>query len=350
MHTASAPPAYGTASAPPAYGEPSAPPPSFADLNYVNISTEPVAPAGRRYEMKVEERPQVALTQLPPENVTPPPAYIDMDDWQDEPDVHWGGPGLIGACKRSMHLKSWTVTVIVVCSILLVVLKAIGALHMKSWMLYGLLSLAVISYLFEMFCSSSFWYLYESHELHAVEGIINNIKAATPSVNWHVQCYHFETRYTTRRDSEGRTHRESKRVRVDTWSASGRFNFHSWQDASAPLQGMDDFKLTKLKLKKRFVFANQFTRSEFERQRAHFRQVNKRDVHQDFTQTFNCPGFRSRLLSESVKGYKPWCLNVQFYLFFHLCFLGPCYRWWFSSICGKRRLDIVKIMTCHSRV
>jgi hypothetical protein len=53
---------------------------------------------------------------------------------------------------------------------------------------------------------------------------VENVRKAPPSIHWHIQCYHYETRhYTeTRTDSEGKKHTEHKteRVRRDTWRAS----------------------------------------------------------------------------------------------------------------------------------
>ena len=53
---------------------------------------------------------------------------------------------------------------------------------------------------------------------------VESVRKAPPSVHWHIQCYHYETRhYTeTHTDSEGRTRTEHKteRVRRNTWTAN----------------------------------------------------------------------------------------------------------------------------------
>ena len=53
---------------------------------------------------------------------------------------------------------------------------------------------------------------------------VENVRKAPPSVQWHIQCYHYETRHYTETttDSEGRrrTEHKTERVRRNTWSAN----------------------------------------------------------------------------------------------------------------------------------
>lgn len=53
---------------------------------------------------------------------------------------------------------------------------------------------------------------------------VENVRKAPPSVRWHIQCYHYETRHYTETttDSEGRrrTEHKTERVRRDTWFAN----------------------------------------------------------------------------------------------------------------------------------
>jgi hypothetical protein len=266
--------------------------------------------------------------------------FIDMDGaWQDKQvERLWNGPGLIEGC----HIKSWTFTIGTVSLLVLLVLMNVGILDIdntdfEGFVIIFALVLFMFFYLIETCLSNSFRYLRQIHEKGAVESLVNNIKDLRPSVKWHVQCYHYEDR--TIGESE-------ERVRVNTWSTTGYFKFDSWFDASAPLQGMDQFRLTRLKLKTKFVFDNEFTFAEFRRQKNSFKALNMRDTHQDYKETLIVPGFKSNILSEAEKDARPCCLNLVFYLFFHLVCLGPCYRTWFSSICGKITHDIVKVMSC----
>jgi hypothetical protein len=53
---------------------------------------------------------------------------------------------------------------------------------------------------------------------------VESVRKAPPSVRWHIQCYHYETRHYTETytDDEGTEHTEDKteRVRRDTWAAN----------------------------------------------------------------------------------------------------------------------------------
>jgi len=314
-----------------------APPPNYA--NYVN-------PDQKFNESKEDHR----TMNIEPMNVDATHGKMDdlyRDQYREGPR---DGAGYMDACRRSPHLKSWTLTLAFGLALILLILVLQGAITIdKSVIIIGV-SLTGFVYVLEMFCSSSFSYLSGTHEKEAVKIIVNNMKAATPSIEWHVECYHYETRHHTRRttDREGHSHTEhyTTEERVNTWTATGFFRYKSFVDASPPLRGLDKFKLTKLQLTKRYSFDNQASATNFQSQRANFREANRRDTHQDFNETFIVPGFKSKLLCEAIKGYKPWCLNLKFYLLFHLFCLGPCYRWWFSSICGNKRSEIVKIFSC----
>lgn len=258
------------------------------------------------------------------------------------------GVGCIDACKRSPHLKSWTLTLTMVTVLTLLLLSLVGVMQIGRNALIVVVGVTACLYLFEMFCSSSFSYLTQTHHKDAVGVIVKRMKAATPSVKWHIQCYHYETKVRWTTDEEGRRKKNTTRERRNTWRATGYFQFDTWSDITKPLTGMDQYRLTKLKVEKRFTFGNNATRNQFNSQKVFFRESNDRDTHMDFTETFIVPGFESRILCEAVEGYRPWCLNWGFYLLFHFMFLGPCYRWWFSSICGKKELDIVKVLSCNS--
>jgi len=259
--------------------------------------------------------------------------------WQDKKKERlWNGFGLI----EGWHLRSWICTIGSVSFFVLLVLnlEGIWELDEGGWgiALIGMMAVFVFIYPWEVWAANSYRYLKQIHTKGNVTRIVNRIKRSKPSVNWHVQCYHYEER---------RTEDTTERVRVNTWSATQCFKFDSWFDDSAPLTGMDQFQLTKLKLEKKFVFDNRKTAAEFRRQKDSFKASNRKDTHQEFSQDLIVPSFESNILSEAYKGARPCCLNRAFYLLFHLVCLGPCYRTWFSGICGKKRHDIIKVMSCN---
>jgi len=349
-------PGYGTAAAPPAYGTgegettANAAPPSYYADNGVNPIKVDDSKADREFQQGAAYNRAAANNLGPTEWDAGVSVNVKLDEYADDP---WQGAGCIPACKRNAHLKSWLLTLGTITLILLVILVDTGTVWIgydSMLVIYIFLGVFGFSYLVEICCSSSFSYLRESHEQEATLALVHNMKKAAPCITWHVQCYHYETRHHTRRDSEGNIEHYTTQERVNTWSATENFRFNHWSDASPALGGMGQFRLTKLKLNKRYVFANQFTKNEFNRQKVSFKENNRRDTHQDFSESFIVPGFKDRLLCEAVKGDKPGCLNAEYYCLFHLLFLGPCYRWWFSSICGNKTQEIVKLFSCNGGV
>jgi len=285
------------------------------------------------------------------ETMPPPDAggyvYIDVGDPQPEIS-RWEGPGYKRACKRSPHLKSWTLTVTFVIMLIVLVLELSGLIKSNRNLMIGLVCFIALVYVSEICCSNSCAYLREVNDKNATHSLVERMKAATPSIRWNIQCYHYETRVHKEKDENGHVRTRTEKVRIDTHAAVGYFQYVAWCDTSAPLTGMDNHRLTKLKIHKKFAFDSAMSQNEFKSQKAYFKRVNKRDKHFEFSETFIVPGFVSRILCEAQDGDKPYCLKLKFYLLFHLIFLGPCYRWWFSSICGNKVLCITKILSCNS--
>lgn len=77
-------------------------------------------------------------------------------------------------------------------------------------------------------------YLCKLIELDMVFATIDAAIKAPPTIDYHIQCYHMETRYYTVTGENGRTIRKKKKVRVDTHSADESFNIKKWEDQSPP--------------------------------------------------------------------------------------------------------------------
>jgi len=272
--------------------------------------------------------------------------FINMDTtWQVATDQ---GLSTRPRLAERLHLN-WIFTIGSVLFFVLLVLQSVGILELLEleggwgFAIIFLPFVFVFILPFEAWGATSYRYLNQVHEKLAAERIVNTMKRSRPSVQWDVQCYHFETREIRNEDGTYERHKE----RVYTWNANENFNFDSWFDVSAPLEGMDQSLLTQLQLQKKFVFANRKTAAEFRRQKNSFKASNRKDMHQQFSQKLIVPYFESNILCEAYKGAKPCCLNRAFYWLFHLICLGPCYRMWFDAICGKKRHEIKKVLSCN---
>ena len=124
------------------------------------------------------------------------------------------------------------------------------------------------SFFSEFFCcSSSRKYLKNVHDGEGVLDYIDRLKKVPPVIWWHVvcltvflrsafcmsshhvspfqECWHWE-HYT---DNDG----NSKRRKRTTHEAKANYKFNSWRDASMSTDGLDEYKLTKMRLVKTFT-------------------------------------------------------------------------------------------------
>jgi len=109
---------------------------------------------------------------------------------------------------------------------------------------------------------------------------------------------------------------------------------------------LDEFYLTMVKLQKKFIFDNEASEAEYERQKSAFIAANSKDLENKFSEIFTIPGYKDCMLCDDKWKTNitrsPLCLNIMFFILFHSLCLGPCYRWWFNSLCGIRAVDIIK--------
>merc|ERR1712096_136877 len=142
---------------------------------------------------------------------------------------------------------------------------------------------------------------------------VKKVKRAPPSIVWHIECYHMETRtrivsYT---DNEGnrQTRIETYTVRIVTHTASRSYRYDAWDDVSGDLPPLDDYKLTKLTIGKKWVFADAFTETDYYNRQTNWIIRNDRDVSYDFSTKLNIKGYTPKVLAEVQAGQTPCWLN-----------------------------------------
>jgi len=137
-------------------------------------------------------------------------------------------------------------------------------------------------------------------------------------------------------------HSRDRKMEV-THTESKIFEYASCCDLSAPAYAtldLDKFNLTMLKVQKKFVFSNNASAAEYERQKSHFIVANSKDKENTFSEILTIPGYKEYMLCDD-KARSPRCYVIIFILLHSLC-LGPCYRRWFHSKYSIRTVDIVK--------
>ena len=205
-------------------------------------------------------------------------------------------------------------------------------------------SLVVFMYLLEPFSSATYSYLINIKTTENTLEYMDRLYLGAPHVEWHIQCYHYETTYrtVTERDSNGNeTQRtESREVKVHTHSASGSLSYQSWTDTSVPLDRSEiiQYQMTKLELSKDFT-----SDAGYETQKNSFIRFNDRDTHHDFSEILSIPGFSSYVLTLQDITKKPWLAHWGWFLFSHaMVIFSLPYRLWLSSVTGKVETAVTK--------
>lgn len=135
---------------------------------------------------------------------------------------------------------------------------------------------------------------------------------------------------------------ETYTVRVNTHRSSQHYRFDTWDDVSGQLPSLTDYKLTKLTIGKRWMFADAFTEADYHQRRSLFIQFNDRDVSYDFSTKLRIPGHREKILAEVQPGATPAFLNMGMYWFMNVLGLGLIFRWYFTAISGQRDFNLIK--------
>jgi len=256
-----------------------------------------------------------------------PPAYVEQPALVPEgqpaeavpvAEQIEAGAGCGPGCGQSPHLKSLTLTVLIL--IIVVPLPFCNATWLYQgkcadfWNLrsYGreedasdnMFWILLVCYLAECLCfSDTHKFLWNLTRDSALKPHIEQVKRSRPIIRLRIQCYHFETHHwwETVKDAHGRERRvrRSKEVRVNTHAASHVYQY-SWVRDS----GGDAYNrwpatlLAKVEFGKRWTFGDDYTRQHFGMYKRRFIRHHRRDRHYDFSQDFELPEFRERLLVE----------------------------------------------------
>ena len=285
-----------------------------------------------------------------------PPAYVEQPALVPEGQTAEAvpvaeqieaGAGCGPGCGQSPHLKCLFLTVLIL--FIVVPLPFCNA----TWLYQGKCAdwwnmrsygreedasdnafwILLVCYLAECLCfSDTHKFLWNLTRDSALKPHIEQVKRSRPIIRLRIQCYHFETHHwwETVKDQHGRERRvrRSKEVRVNTHAASHVYQY-SWVRDS----GGDAYNrwpatlLAKVEFGKRWTFGDDYTRQHFGMYKRRFIRHHRRDRHFDFSQDFELPEFRERLLVEMFPGAKPRHASPGWYWVANLLLLTwPCGR------------------------
>eukprot|EP01052_Picozoa_sp_SAG31_P039212 SAG31_NODE_5395_length_2564_cov_1.704260_2_plen_375_part_00 len=173
---------------------------------------------------------------------------------------------------------------------------------------------AALIMVLEMFCKNpSYGYL--SHIMLDAGAYqhVEQVRMATPSVGWHIQCYHIEHYDELTLDENGNSQTQHHTRRINTHSACEQYVPFYWEDISSPFPDIGKAKLTRLTFEKTFVFADLEAATHFNSSKRTFILHNKRDTHHDFHETFTVPGYEGCVLACKNKDDVPRWLSAKAY-------------------------------------
>lgn len=261
-------------------------------------------------------------------------------------------------CMRNPHVLTWIFTLAIWYMLAsIVVCVAIGSEGYCSFFAgnigaaLGITAAVAIAYWIECFCAGTGKYLRNILQKEGAAQFVERLKGQPAVIHWDVACYHWETRRRSKtvRDANGntRTEWETYREKVYTWRATEQYRYTTCIDVSGQLLGLDEYNLTKLRLRKIYGFVDVQSQQHYAQQRRTFRMMNWRDMHQEFHERYDIPGFVDRILAESEPGIKPGWMSASCYWVCNLLFMSPCFRHKMSAACGNAEYTFIKQLSAY---
>ena len=131
-------------------------------------------------------------------------------------------------------------------------------------------------------------------------------------------------------------------LKVYTWRATDKYEYQLCVDVSGNVNGLDEHKLTRLRLHKAYQFRDDETKRNYIYEQEMFKRNNWRDTHQEFREETKINGYVERILAESEPGVKPGWMSLGVFWMVSLCVFSPCYRMLMVSKCGNIDFALVK--------
>ena len=172
-----------------------------------------------------------------------------------------------------------------------------------------------------------------------------------PVINFHAECYHYETHHYTTKDSEGKVKHHTEQRRVVTHTDSYNLPYYSTKDVSGlfllrmDLAQAKNKAFIKLHLQKEVNFADSISYMDYINQKDLFWKRNRYlDVHMDFTETRYIPGMEKHNLVRIGKE-DPLSVAIGWYILFVLLTLGQFYKKYVDSFCVFQNFKIRKLVS-----
>ena len=216
---------------------------------------------------------------------------------------------------------------------------------------YGGLGFFYLFYLILEFCSPTSKYLCNKSSDAGIYEKMGRHFRTPPEIRFHCECYHYETRHHTRRDSQGRVEHYTTRERVTTYTETYSLPYYSERDVSGLFYlncekaYVQKKHYIKLELKEEINFADAISYYDYERAKDRFWRRNRfRDVHFDFTESRVIPGMvHHNLIKMTAK--EPCSVSFGLFFVFTLLTFSEFYKSYVNSFCVYQKFKVRKLVS-----
>ncbi|XP_055348647.1 transmembrane protein 151 homolog isoform X1 [Paramacrobiotus metropolitanus] len=237
-----------------------------------------------------------------------------MKEWQD-----------LGRPLRRIFCRCRTVwrALVLLCVIGGIVLLILSASVFSGTAPWGIVLGAVLGgvsyviYICQALCYNPFAkFLYRLVFISDITQHTGTVRAGRPFIVWDMECYHYETRSSSRGLVQSSAADDTHKEKVTTWTGRKVMEFDSWSDISeaAPLAALSTVPRGRIAFHKQFILSDNDTEATFNRQRYAFIQDNRwRGKHYQLHESLEIPGFQREILYCSTPG-RPFFLTWQWYI------------------------------------
>jgi hypothetical protein len=262
----------------------------------------------------------------------------------------------VGCCEICRRIFNWILQLGLIAAIIFV-LATMNKPAFEGWYV-ALPIIFYIAYIINALCSPTFSYLLHKHKANTIHDYMKTLFATAPIIRFHVECYHYETRYETYKDANGNTQTRSSQVKITTYTGHENFYYYSWRDISGVFL-LDVAKFLnknfqkayiKLKLNLDINYADDGTFSDYTMQKFIFHARNRwRDVHMHTWETTDLPGMNKYNMVRVSDNKAPF-VNACLYILFTLFPFIELYKIYVNLYCENQTYTLKKVVSSRTNL
>ena len=216
---------------------------------------------------------------------------------------------------------------------------------------FACFGITYLVYIILEFCSPTSKYLCNKTSDQGIYQKMGQHFRTPPTIAFHCECYHYETRIHYRTNSDGKRESYTTTERVTTYRESYNLPYYSERDVSGLFYLNCDRAFVekkhyiKLELKEEINFADAISIYDYEESKAAFWRRNRfRDVHFDFRESRTIPGMKHHNLVK-LTTEEP-CMVNYFWFFLGTVFMfAEFLRMYIDSCCVYQKFKVRKLVS-----